>query len=73
MKHLLGEPFEAVKELKFSEVRAMMEGGWETNIEICQKLEKVLKELVGYLADKEITPEEKQFLRNSVQSIEICF
>mmetsp|Transcript_4979 Transcript_4979/g.4571 ORF Transcript_4979/g.4571 Transcript_4979/m.4571 type:complete len:87 (+) Transcript_4979:997-1257(+) len=72
MKTVLNEPFEVVKELKFSEVRAMMEIGWETQIELCQQLEKVLQELLTFFGEKPLSPEEKQFLKNTVQGIEQC-
>ena len=70
MKHNFNEPWEEVKELKFKELRTMMDIGWNVDLEKCKSIEKVLGELVDDIF-KEKTPseEEKQFVRNACKSI----
>lgn len=53
------EPWEEVKELKFKELRALMDINWHVNIEKCQQVEKTLGELVDNIF-KEISPSEEE-------------
>ena len=66
MKENFQEPWEEIKEIKFKELRTMMNINWHVDIQRCKEVEKVLGELVEEVF-KEIpaTEEEKQFVRNT--------
>lgn len=70
VKENFGEPWEEIKEIKFKELRTMMNINWEVDIDKCKAVEKALGELVGHVFENiAASEEEKQFVRNTAKTI----
>ena len=69
----MGEEPSFIKELKMKEIHAMMKINWHVELDTCEYLEAVLKELVTDVFSKcPGTTEEKQFVNVTVKAIEDC-
>jgi len=58
-------------DIKMKECWSIMIGSWTHDIEACEKLEKVLKDLLEFL-DNPPSSEQKYFVKNIISSIKTC-